>query len=190
MATTELYRVYSGELEVRTKGDGRTVFGHAVPWATPVRIDSRLTEQFRSGAFEAQHSSAHRIRLAHEHVALGGKLIGAMSLMRVDAAGQYVEARVSKTRDGDDALELVNDGALRYFSVGFREGQNRSLRVSGIGEVTERVTATMFELALTSTPAYGEGSSVHGTRSVQQALANLDEARQILAGLPMLPAAV
>jgi len=186
----DLYRSFTPDLEVRRAGDGRTIFGIAVPWDVEQRIDADLVESFSRGAFSAQlraiqagrHPST-MVRFAREHVALGGSLIGATQVLRDDAAGLYGEWRVSKTPLGDETLELVRDGALRELSIGFREGQNRRLRSGAV----QRVTATVFETAVVMAGAYGELAAAAGVRSAAEPrLEGLDELTQILAGLPAL----
>lgn len=184
-----IYRAFTPDLEIRTRakgGDGRTIFGIAVPYNKPMRIDASLVEQFARSVFNAQIRAAHRVPFARDHLPLGGTLIGRTSLLRDDTAGLYGEWHVSATATGDETLELVRDGALGDLSIGFREGSNRRLRDGTI----ERVTASLFEVAVVLEGAYGELAGVSGVRhagAVASALSNLDEARQILAQLPELP---
>ncbi|MCF7548906.1 HK97 family phage prohead protease [Pseudonocardia sp. WMMC193] len=197
---TDLHRTFVPDLEVRSAakgGDGRTIVGIAVPYGRPQRIDASLVEQFNRGAFNRQLGAAHRVPFAREHMSLGGTLIGKTMLLRDDAAGLYGEWRVSKTPAGEETLELVKDGVLTELSVGFREGQSRR----GKGGVVERVTAHLSEVSVVLAGAYGEAAMVAGVRALQDhdqvgfcpncsaTTARLDEARQILAKLPTLPAA-
>ncbi|MGH3094620.1 MAG: HK97 family phage prohead protease [Streptosporangiales bacterium] len=189
-----LYRSVPTDLEVRSKGDGRTIVGIAVPYERDQRIDSRLTERFARSAFgtgDTLARAAGRVKFARDHLGRGGTVIGVTTLLRDDPAGLYGEWRVSKTPAGEETLELVRDGALTDLSIGFREGQNRSLR----GGVTERVSAELREVAVVLEGAYGEGALVAGVRSLactcgchDQGRARLEEANQALARLPVLPA--
>jgi len=204
---TDLIRTFQPDLEVRSAaqgGDGRTIFGIAVPWNAPQRIDDKLIEQFARGAFSHQLRAANRVRTAREHVQLGGSLIGVTTLLRDDAAGQYWEARISKTPLGDETLELVKDGALSHLSVAFRErpGGNRRLP----GGVVERTRADLMEVAVVMQGAYGDLAMASGVRSLDPdagdidddgldpfecgspccRTANLEEAKLVLASLPAL----
>jgi len=185
-------RVFRPDLEVRSGGDGRTIYGIAVPWAAPTRIDDKLVEQFARGAFTHQMAQPNRVKAARGHMLLGGTLIGALSAMRDDAAGQYVEMRVSRTPVGDETLELVKDGALNQLSIMFRERQNRRLP----GGITERVTADLHEVAIVDEAAYGDQSTVLGVRSAVGAPGGYDEDAELRriaeeylvpSGLPALP---
>jgi HK97 family phage prohead protease len=158
-----LYRSFAPDLQVRSQGDGRTVYGIAVPYNAPTRIDDQLIEQFARGAFNHQIDRPNRVKFAREHVLLGGDLIGAASLLRDDSAGLYVELRAAKTPEGDATLELVRDGALDQLSIMFREGKNRRLG----GGVVERTMADLKEVAIVMEGAYGELAMAAGVRSKQ-----------------------
>lgn len=191
----ELYHGFvEPDLEVRSSGDGRTIYGIAVPWGKAQRIDDRLVEQFARGAFNHQLRAANRVWFSREHIKLGGTLIGTTQVLRDDPAGLYVELRASKTPLGDETVELVKDGALRQMSIMFREGQNRRL-ASG---VIERVKADLREVAMVLQGAYGDMALAAGVRSAGEhqpestgefVTPNRDRVAQILANLPRLPAA-
>ena len=182
------YRTFEPDLHVRSSGDGRTVYGIAVPYNRAVQIDDTLVEQFARGAFNHQLRSPQRVKFSREHVLLGGTLIGAASVLKDDAAGLYVELRASKTPVGDETLELVRDGALDQLSVHFRERQNRRLR----GGVTERVQADLREVAVVMEGAYGQLAAAGGVRSLAATGSPVNaglraQAEEYLLGLPELP---
>lgn len=191
----DLIRTFEPDLQVRSSGDGRTVYGIAVPWNKPQRIDARLVEQWRSGAFNHQIRTANRIKFSRDHLELGGTLIGRMDLMRNDASGLYIEMKTSRTPVGDETLELVKDGALTQLSIGFRERQNAKLP----GGITERVKAELVEVAVVLEGAFGDAAVATGVRSSDLYVeelecpneccrsARLAEARQLIAGLRELP---
>lgn len=188
MSSDRQYRTFGSELEVRSNSDGRTIYGIAVPWGVPKRITGNLVEQWASGAFDHQLRSVRRIRFAREHVDLGGTLIGTLTDMRNDAAGQYVELRAARTPLGDETIELAKEGALDL-SIGFHERQNRRLP----GGITERVTADMFEVAAVVEGAFGELAMPAGVRSATAQPIDMEElelrtaAESYLRGLPDLP---
>lgn len=161
-----LTRTFEGELELRSSnngGDGRTVFGRAVPYNAPQYIYDGLTEEFVRGAFDHQIKAANRVRAAREHVQLGGTLIGAARSLEDRPDGLWFEARVSKTAVGDETLELINDGALRQISIGFRERPHGNRRTSA--NVIQRTSADLFEIAFVMEGAYGELAEIGGVRS-------------------------
>lgn len=168
MTSDLITRTFDTELLLRSSaggGDGRTIFGIAVPYDTPQYIYDGLTEEFARGAFDHQLRAANRVRLAREHVALGGTLIGAVRKLEDRPEGLYFEARVSKTLAGDETLELVNDKALRQISIGFRERPHGNERTPS-GSI-RRTAADLFEIAAVMEGAYGEQAELAGVRSLQ-----------------------
>jgi uncharacterized protein len=194
-ATEVHYRqAYASQLEIRsgTNQDGRTVYGIAVPYNAPTRIDERLVEQFARGAFNHQLGHPRSVKFARDHMALGGELIGAATLLRDDPQGLYVEMRIADTKVGNDTLELLKEGALDQLSIAFRERKNQRLG----GGVVERLKADLREVAVVLEGAYGELAAAAGIRSRQPypeprpdpGADALDEAAEkYLRGLPPLP---
>lgn len=196
-----LYRAFRPELEVRSRGDGRTVHGIAVPYNAPMRINDTLVELFEPGAFAEQirMDGGRRVKFAREHLALGGQLIGSMQRMQETPNGLYVELRAAKTPVGDETLELIKDGALSHLSIGFHERQHRM----AAGGVTARTKAYLFEVASVLEGAYGDLAAAAGVRSAAMAPDDLyqrtgDAGREgfelrtraeaiLAAGLPELP---
>lgn len=161
-----LTRRFEGDLELRSSnngGDGRTVFGRAVPYDAPQFIYDGLTEEFARGAFDHQLRAANRVRVAREHVQLGGTLIGALRALDDRADGLHFEGRVSKTPTGDETLELIHDKALRQVSIGFRERPHGNERMPS-GAI-RRTAADLFEVAFVMEGAYGDEAEVGGVRS-------------------------
>jgi uncharacterized protein len=168
MTADLLTRTFEGELELRSSnngGDGRTVFGRAVPYNAPQFIYDGLTEEFVSGVFDHQLRAANRVRVAREHVQLGGALIGALRTMEDRPDGLWFTGRVSKTPLGDETLELIHDKALRQISIGFRERPHGNRRTNQ--NVIQRTSADLFEVAFVMEGAYGELAEVAGVRSAQ-----------------------
>lgn len=170
-------RNYESDLEVRAGGDGRTIYGIVVPYNYEQQITRSLREVFLPGAFAAVTRAAHRVKLLVGHDA-NQLPQGRATLLREDAAGLYGEFRVSKTQRGDELLELVADGAVDQFSVGFQPLQDRK-RADG---VVERVRAHLAEVSLVTFGAYSQQAAVAGIREASST-PNLDAARELLEGL-------
>ena len=183
------HRQIEADLEVRSSGDGRTVYGLAVPYGLPQRVEHNLIEQFARGAFAEQVRAPHRVRFTRDHLQQGGSLIGVLTMMRDDPSGLYIEARISRTTVGDETLELIRDGALRHLSIGFQERQNRPIRTK-LGPGVERVTARLVEVSSVLQGAYGDHAVAAGVRSAPVETPNLRRAQQISARLRELPPAV
>jgi HK97 family phage prohead protease len=169
-------RSYESDLEIRAGSDGRTIVGIVVPYNVEQQITRSLTEVFIPGAFAAVTRAAHRVKLLVGHDA-NQLPQGRATLLREDPVGLYGEFRVSKTQRGDELLELVADGSVDQFSIGFQALQDRK-RADG---VVERVRAHLAEVSLVTFGAYGLAAAVAGIRE-ESRTPNLDAAREILDG--------
>lgn len=161
MSRHTLTRSFSTDLEVRG-ADGRTIVGIAVPFDVPAWIDTlHAHEVFRMGAFARTIAErADRVKLLAQHDTRSLPL-GRATLLREDPAGLYLEGRVSRTTAGDEALELIRDGALDSFSIGFSpiaENWSRS------GDLVERTEVALREVSVVAFPAY-EGAAITAVRS-------------------------
>lgn len=152
------------DLEIRGEGDGRTVYGLAVPFDRETTVDDGwgpYTEVFKRGAFaKTVGEYASKVKLLGNHDRKKFPLGKAVTL-REDTAGLVGEFRISNTREGDEALELVRDGVLDSFSVGFAPVKERKVGKN----LVERLEVKLREVSLVAFPAY-EGASVAGVRSV------------------------
>jgi HK97 family phage prohead protease len=141
-------------LEIRSGGDGRTVGGLVVPYDTPTEIremSGSYTETFRPGSFaKTLAERGTKVKLMAEHQR-GSLPIGKATNLVETRGGVTGEFYVSRTQAGDDALELVRDGALDSFSVGFEPMKDEWSRDR---TSVERVEARLWEVSLVGIPAY------------------------------------
>jgi len=89
--------------------------------------------------------------------------------------GLYGDLRISKTRSGDEQLELINDGVISELSIGFQPIQNVTRRDG----VIERKLAHLAEVSLVTFGAYGDSAAITGVRD-QTGTPNLDSLADIL----------
>lgn len=178
----EITREFTPDLEVRADGTGRTIAGIVVPFERVARVSDggpAYDEMFRRGAFaKTIRERGDKVKLLSQHQA-GRNPLGRAVSLREDNAGLYGEFKVSRTQDGDEALELVRDGALDSFSVGF----------APVNHVTERGVKVRTEVALREAslvtfPAYDD-ARIMGVRSTLDALAGLtaEERAELVAAL-------
>jgi HK97 family phage prohead protease len=158
-----LSRAFAADIEVRADGTGRTVHGIIVPFDRVARVSDggpSYDEMFERGAFKKTiQERGDRVKLLSQHLARTNPL-GRATLLREDAAGLYGEFHVSKTNAGDEALELLRDGALDSFSVGFAP-----IKHVDRNRVKVRTEVGLREASLVTFPAY-EGALVGGVRSL------------------------
>lgn len=163
------------DLEVRSDGTGRTVAGIVVPFDTVARVSDggpSYDESFRRGAFaKTIKERGDKVKLLSQHQA-GRNPLGRAVSLREDAKGLFGEFRVSKTQAGDEALELIRDGALDSFSVGF----------APVNHVTEngvkvRTEVRLREASLVTFPAYDD-ARILAVRGTLDALAHMTPAER------------
>lgn len=157
----DLSRRYFTPPDLEIRGDGRTVYGIAVPFDTEAHVrDARgpaYREVFRQGAFaKTITESGGRVKLLinHDRERLP---IGKALELKEDRAGLIAQFRVSNTREGDEALELVRDGVLDAFSVGFIPVKHRG------SELVERLEVKLREVSVVAFPAY-DSALIGGVR--------------------------
>lgn len=177
------------DLELRGS-DGRTVVGLAVPFDVPTEIRDPMgsyVESFKRGAFARTlaERGAARVKLVavHDYRKLP---LGRLTQAVEDTAGLRIEARISATAAGDEALELVRDGALDSFSIGFAPVAGGD-RWSRDRTSVERIEVRLHEVSLVPFPAY-ETALIAGVRHaapgphISDPLARLDAlARPVVA---------
>jgi HK97 family phage prohead protease len=160
-----LRRAWSPHLDLEIRGDGRTVYGLAVPFDSPTPIRDRsgnYDEVFRMGAFtDTIRERGDRVKFLANHDRQTMPL-GKAIMLREDPAGLIGEFRVSATPAGDAALELIRDGVLDALSIGF--APIASIGREGRDPVVERTAVKLMEVSAVAFPAY-EGAMIAGVRS-------------------------
>lgn len=164
----QITRAFTGDLEVRADSEGRTIAGIVVPYDTVAMVSDggpAYKESFARGSFKRtiQHRGP-RVKLLYQHNAR--EPIGRALTLREDPEGLYGEFRVSNIPDGDHALELVRDGVLDSFSVGFT-----GIKSEKRNGVVVRTEVALREASLVTFPAYEDARIT----AVREALAGMSE---------------
>ena len=141
--------------EIReTNQETREVIGMAVPYDEVIDIGGGDKEQFARGSVDLDS----HVKLFRDHK----EVIGKVNLMEEREDGLWIKARISNTKLGDETLELVKDGAIRSFSVGFipvvDEKKDRTII---------RKKVNLKEVSLVAFPAY-ENASVTEVREIKE----------------------
>jgi len=176
--TDNLTRAFAGDLSIRS--DGRTITGIVVPYDTEARVSdggAPYVERFQRGAFAktiAERGDRVKLLVSHDRRSLP---IGRAVSLVEQPDGLHIEARVSATRQGDEALELVRDGVVDSLSIGFRPIASRNDR-----GVTVRTEARLDEVSLVLFGAY-EDARITAVRSADQPRLTIARRRLVLARL-------
>lgn len=141
--------------EIReTNTEAREVIGRAVPYNETIDIGGGDKEQFVRGSVDLDS----HVKLFRDHT----EIIGKVNLMEEREDGLWIKAKISNTKLGDETLELVKDGAIRSFSVGFipvvDEKKDRTII---------RKKVNLKEISLVAFPAY-ENASVTEVREIKE----------------------
>lgn len=98
--------------EIRaTDTEKREVSGIAVPFNQTIDIGGGWSERFEKGAVDLTAD----VKLFRDHE----DIIGVVTAMEESDEGLLIRAKISETVLGNETLNLVKDGAIRSFSVGF-----------------------------------------------------------------------
>ena len=141
--------------EIReTNVEAREVIGRAVPYDEVIDIGGGDKEKFVRGSVDL---NSH-VKLFRGHK----EIIGKVNHMEEREDGLWIKAKISNTKLGDETLELVKDGAIRSFSVGFiplvDEKKDRTII---------RKKVNLKEVSLVDFPAY-ENASVTEVREIKE----------------------
>lgn len=168
---SNLIRDFVADIEIRSDGTGRTVHGILVPYNTVARVSDggpAYEEMFAPGAFardiEARNGDFRGVKFLYQHD--HEQPIGRAVELRDDAAGLFGAFRVAKTSKGDEALELLREGVLDSFSIGFRPIDPAPGDPIKTGEPVVRTKAGLRETSLVTFPAYA-GALVAGVRAIE-----------------------
>ncbi len=98
--------------EVKAADDGWEVAGYASTWDRDLGNDV-----VHPGAFKSTLAAGGKVRFLYAHDA--AQVLGRPLELREDDKGLFGRFRISKTRLGQDVHQLLVDGALDSFSIGF-----------------------------------------------------------------------
>jgi hypothetical protein len=152
-------------------GDGRTLFGLAVPFDVELDVSDwwdDYSEVFRKGSFaKTIRERRHPVPLlvSHERRALP---IGAATELDEQDDGLHAAFHLSATPKADEVLALVADDAISGLSIGFEPvshtvtaGAKRS--PPSTRDLHERTEVVLREVSVCNFPAYAD-AGVHGLR--------------------------
>jgi len=116
------------------------------------------------GAFAKTLSErADRVKVLWQH----NEPIGRPVKMYEDGKGLYVEAKISKTRLGDEALELMRDGVIDQMSIGYSVPQGKSDYDEDGNRMIKELK--LYEFSAVTFPM-NEKAFITGVKSVREAL--------------------
>jgi HK97 family phage prohead protease len=116
------------------------------------------------GAFAKTLSErADRVKVLWQH----NEPIGRPVKMYEDGKGLYVEAKISKTRLGDEALELMRDGVIDQMSIGYSVPSGKADYDEDGNRLIKELK--LYEFSAVTFPM-NEKAFITGVKSVREAL--------------------
>ncbi|MCB1711336.1 MAG: HK97 family phage prohead protease [Candidatus Riesia sp.] len=154
----------------------REIYGYAATWDL-----DEVDDIIEKGAFARsikmrgpRDDGRSKIKILWQHDAVNP--IGKPIEMVEDHKGLYIRMKISQTRQGDEALILVNDGVVDKMSIGFdviqSEPRDNKSNIRRIKEVK------LYEVSLVTFPA-NEEASILGLKAAEREKA-LDHLRATL----------
>lgn len=139
--------------------EGRIFRGYAATWS-PDSVGDVIIK----GAFAKTLSErADRVKILWQHA----DPIGRPVKMVEDDNGLYVEGMISKTRLGDEALELMRDGVVDQMSIGYSVPEGKSdVDAQGIRNIRE---LKLFEFSPVTFPA-NENAFILSVKNISAAM--------------------
>ena len=134
--------IITRDFEIRaSNSETREVSGVAVPFNDTIDIGGGMKEKFAPGAVDLTSN----VKLFRDHK----DIIGVVTNMSEDENGLNITAKISETTLGNETLNLVKDGAIRSFSVGF-------IPITDVkdGNTIIRKKVDLKEVSLVAFPAY------------------------------------
>jgi HK97 family phage prohead protease len=148
----------------------RTFMGYASTFGNVDEVGDIIEQgAFKKSIKERGPSGSNQIKVLWQHA----EPLGIPVKMHEDENGLYVEGKVSKTRLGDEALELMKDGVVDKMSIGFSipKGKMHYDDMTGVRRIKE---VKLFEFSPVTFPA-NEQASITGMKSLEGKLALLQD---------------
>lgn len=149
-------RSFSGDLTVR--GDGRTVYGYAVPYNVDANVNDGFglyVERFQRGAFKNVIRDPARVRFQYQHDDDLLAWVGNATLLREEDRGLFGEWRLDNSERGRQVAYKIHDGQLPGLSISFTPARDaRDVASNGLQRVTRTLVKQLDHVAAVRDPAY------------------------------------
>lgn len=159
---------------VPSSADGRTVCGYTSTWGLDSvrdKVKKRAFEKSIKERFQNQIDlgQAPKIKVLYQHNP--AEPVGVPTVLREDKQGLYFEARITKTRLGDEVLEMVKDGTISSMSIGFVIIKDEYDHKADIRYINE---AKLVEFSFVTFPA-NEEATITGWKNSMEKLYSFED---------------
>lgn len=164
-------------LQTLEKTEDNVVEGYALKFNKESRNLGGFVETISPEALEGVDLTDVRCFMDHDSSKLLGRTSSGTLQLNVDDIGLYFRCVLPDTSNGRDAMELVKRGDLNQCSFGFTVDKDKWIKGQNIMKRSINKIGSLLEISLVSIPAYDDTDVRVATRSLEEAVNELEKQR-------------
>lgn len=164
-------------LQTLEKSYDNVVEGYALKFNKESRDLGGFVETIAPDALDGVDLTDVRCFLDHDSSKLLGRTSSGTLELTVDDIGLHFRCELPNTSAGRDAMELVKRGDLNQCSLGFTVAKDKWIKGQNIMKRTINKIGSLLEISLVSIPAYDDTDVRVATRSLEDAVNELEKER-------------
>lgn len=164
-------------LQTLEKTEDNVVEGYALKFNKESRNLGGFVETISPEALNGVDLTDVRCFLDHDSSKLLGRTSSGTLTLAVDEVGLHFRCALPNTSTGRDAMELVQRGDLNQCSFGFTVDKDKWTKGNEIMTRSINKIGSLFEISLVSIPAYDDTDVRVATRSLEEAVNEIEKQR-------------
>lgn len=164
-------------LQTLEKTEDNVVEGYALKFNKESRNLGGFVETISPEALNDVDLTDVRCFLDHDSSKLLGRTSSGTLTLNVDEVGLHFRCALPNTSTGRDAMELVQRGDLNQCSFGFTVDKDKWTQGKEIMTRSIHKIGSLFEISLVSIPAYDDTDVRVATRSLEEAVNEIEKQR-------------
>lgn len=164
-------------LQTLEKTEDNVVEGYALKFNKESRNLGGFVEKISPEALRGVDLTDVRCFLDHDSSKLLGRTSSGTLTLTVDEVGLHFRCALPNTSTGRDAMELVQRGDLNQCSFGFTVDKDKWTKGKDIMTRSINKIGSLFEISLVSIPAYDDTDVRVATRSLEEAVNEIEKQR-------------
>lgn len=164
-------------LQTLEKTEDNVVEGYALKFNKESRNLGGFVETISPEALDGVDLTDVRCFMDHDSSKLLGRTSSGTLQLNVDNVGLHFRCVLPDTSNGRDAMELVKRGDLNQCSFGFTVAKDKWIKGQNIMKRSINKIGSLLEISLVSIPAYDDTDVRVATRSLEEAVNELEKQR-------------
>ena len=164
-------------LQTLEKTEDNVVEGYALKFNKESRNLGGFVETISPEALDGVDLTDVRCFMDHDSSKLLGRTSSGTLKLNVDDVGLHFRCVLPDTSNGRDAMELVKRGDLNQCSFGFTVAKDKLIKGNNIMKRSINKIGSLLEISLVSIPAYDDTDVRVATRSLEEAVNELEKQR-------------